>query len=130
VCDCPFVFALIRCILTRWVEKLAPLRRLTTIVMPHREKRASLRSNNSISAAPKVTAGTKEVSEFRTMNAIQVLKYGVEKRLNKPKGWLLRLLHKEGNVALSVGLIICLHVQTLSQVKLFVYSQIPRSSEG
>ncbi len=74
--------------------KLVPLRRLTTIIMPHREKRASLRSNSNKFAAEKLTTGQQEVSEFRTMSAIQVLKYGVERRLNKPKGWLLRLLVK------------------------------------
>ncbi len=77
------------------MEKLVPLRRLTTIIMPHREKRASLRSNKNNAAVQKFTAGVKEVSEFRTMSAIQVLKYGVEHRLNKSKDWLLRLLHKE-----------------------------------
>ena len=64
--------------------------------MPHRDKRASLRSNTNKSAAPKVKDIEKEVSEFRTMSAIQALKYGVEHRLNKTQGWLLRLLQKEG----------------------------------
>jgi hypothetical protein len=32
-----------RYVLTRWVEKMIPLRRLTTIVMPHRGAKAELR---------------------------------------------------------------------------------------
>jgi hypothetical protein len=66
--------------------------------MPHREKRASLRSTKNTTTARKVTAGKEEVSQFRTMSAIKVLKYGVENRLCKSQGWLLRLLFKEGNV--------------------------------
>jgi hypothetical protein len=97
-------FAHIRYILTRWVEKLVPLRRLTTIIMPHREIRASLRSNTNKSADEKIKASQKEVSEFRTMSAIQVLKYGVEHRLSKSQGWLLRLLQKEGTFAFSIGI--------------------------
>ncbi len=103
------LFRILRYILTRWVEKLVPpLRRLTTIIMPHRDKRASLRSNTNTLATPKakVTSIEKEVSEFRTMSAIQALKYGVEHRLNKTQGWLLRLLQKEGTVASAF--ILCL----------------------
>jgi hypothetical protein len=125
---CPFCISNIRYILTRWVEKLVPLRRLTSIIMPHREKRASLRSNKNNAGMQKVLAGQKEVSEFRTMSAIQVLKYGVEHKLNKSQGWLLRLLHKEGNVALLVSYI--LHDSIPSQMQLLVSCIIPRSFEG
>ena len=65
--------------------------------MPHRDKRASLRSNTNTIATPKAKVIEKEVSEFRTMSAIQALKYGVEHRLHKTQGWLLRLLQKEGS---------------------------------
>jgi hypothetical protein len=68
--------------------------------MPHRDKRASLRSNSNKLAPPKKKTDELEVSECRTMSAIQVLKSGVERKMNKSKGWLLRLLVKEGNVAL------------------------------
>jgi hypothetical protein len=64
--------------------------------MPHREKRASLRSNTNTLTVPKVKASKEAISQFRTMRAIQVLKYGVEKKLCKPSGWLVRLLIKEG----------------------------------
>ena len=72
--------------------------------MPHRDKRASLRSNTKTIATPKAKAIEKEVSEFRTMSAIQALKYGVEHRINKPQGWLLRLLQKEGSYEFTIGL--------------------------
>jgi hypothetical protein len=67
--------------------------------MPHRDKRASLRSNGNKLPPPKKKTDEPQVSEFRTMNAIQVLKSGVERKMNKSKGWLLRLLVKEGNEA-------------------------------
>jgi hypothetical protein len=38
-----FSICLHRYVLTRWVEKMVPLRRLTTILMPHCGERASLR---------------------------------------------------------------------------------------
>ncbi len=68
--------------------------------MPHRDKRASLRSNSNKLPPPKKKTDEREVSEFRTMSAIQALKSGVERKINKTKGWLFRLLVKEGNVAL------------------------------
>ncbi len=71
--------------------------------MPHRDKRATLRSKKVTIATPKDKVQEKEVSEFRTMSAIQALKYGVEHRINKPQGWLLRLLQKEGSYEFTFG---------------------------
>jgi hypothetical protein len=87
---------IIRYVLTRWVEKLVPIRRLTTILMPHRERTAGLRSRTDSSAAANTTASTIVVSEFCTMSSIAALKYGLTKKLYRSKGWLYRLLMKEG----------------------------------
>ncbi len=83
----------VKYVLTRWVEKLVPLRRLTTIIMPHRAAYAALRTPTpSVTPASKATG----VSQLRTMSAIQLLKYGIEKKIYRTKGWLLKLLVKEG----------------------------------
>jgi hypothetical protein len=71
----------VKYLLTRWVEKIIPLRRLTTIIMPHRGPAAGLRPSRPIP-----TAKTTVVSDLRSMSAIQLLKYGVEKKLYKVKG--------------------------------------------
>ena len=90
-------FADVKYVLTKWVEKLVPLRRLTTIVMPHRGPRASLRKAKSapldnISATNSITT-----SKFRSMSDIQLLKYGLTEGLWKKKGWLFQqLLQEEG----------------------------------
>jgi hypothetical protein len=76
---------------TRWVEKLIPLRRLTTIIMSHRGPAAGLRPSRPIP-----TAKISVVSDLRSMSAIQLLKYGIEKKIYKAKGWILKLLLKEG----------------------------------
>jgi hypothetical protein len=86
-----------RYVLTRWVEKLVPLRRLTTIIMPHREKLAGLRPRSNLRTLPTEDIGTNVVSEFRTMSAIAALKYGVTKKIYRSPGWLYRLLVKEGS---------------------------------
>lgn len=85
--------------LTRWVEKMIPLRRLTTIVMPHRGTRASLRASKAV-AVDETDTTSKDivVSQFRSMSAIKLLKYGLKENLWKKKGWLFDLLHKEGIV--------------------------------
>ncbi len=83
----------VKYVLTRWVEKLVPLRRLTTIIMPHRGAYAALRTVKS-SGTPS-SKGT-VVSQLRSMSAIQLLKYGIEKKIYRSKGWLLKLLVKEG----------------------------------
>ncbi len=86
-----------RYVLTRWVEKLVPLRRLTTIIMPHRDKMAGLRPRADLTTLPTEARSTKAVSEFRTMSAIAALKYGLTKKLYRSSGWLYRLLVKEGS---------------------------------
>ncbi len=81
----------VKYVLTRWVEKLIPLRQLTTIIMPHRGPAAGLRPSRPI-----LTAKISVVSDLRSMSAIQLLTYGVENKIYKAKGWLLKLLLKEG----------------------------------
>jgi len=86
-------------VLTRWVEKMVPLRRLTTIVMPHRGKRATLRATKAVAVEqPGETSNDTVVSKFSSMSAIQILKYGLKENLWKKKGWLFDLLHREGIV--------------------------------
>jgi hypothetical protein len=91
----------VKYVLTRWVEKLVPLRRLTTIIMLHRGAYAALRPTQ-----PSVTSATTatSVSQLRTMSAIQLLKYGIEKKIYRTKGWLLKLLVKEGRALYTVEL--------------------------
>ncbi len=85
--------------LTRWVEKMVPLRRLTTIVMPHRGPRASLRAAKAFAVEQTEKASNDTVvSKFSTISAIQILKYGLKENLWKKKGWLFDLLHREGIV--------------------------------
>jgi hypothetical protein len=83
----------VKYVLTRWVEKLVPLRRLTTIIMPHRAAYAALRIPTPLVAPASKDTG---VSQLRTMSSIQLLKYGIEKKIYRTKGWLLKLLVKEG----------------------------------
>jgi hypothetical protein len=78
------------------VEKLVPLRRLTTILMPHREKIAALRPRNITTSVAPAEASQTVVSEFCTMSAIAALKCGITRKLYRSKGWLYRLLVKEG----------------------------------
>ena len=87
---------IIRYVLTRKVEKSVPLRRLTTIIMPHRGPRASLRQQKKPAASPAKEKGSGSQSDFRTMSAIQILKFGLTSNLWKKKGWLFDLLHREG----------------------------------
>ena len=79
---------------------MIPLRRLTTIVMPHRGPRASLRKAAvAVSVEPaKQNTNMQEASKFRSMSAVQILKYGLKENLWKKKGWLFSLLHCEGIV--------------------------------
>jgi hypothetical protein len=89
-------FSDVKYVLTKWVEKLVPLRRLTTITMPHRGPRASLRKAK-VAVSPKTLVdNVSSVSEFRRMSAIQILKYGLSQNLWKKKGWLFELLKTEG----------------------------------
>ena len=88
--------------LTRWVEKMVPLRRLTTIVMPHRGPRASRRAPKAVAVEQtEKTSHDTGVSKFSSMSAIQILKYGLQDNLWKTKGWLFDLLHREGIVVME-----------------------------
>ena len=78
------------------VEKLVPLRRLTTISMPHRGARASLRPAKNKTVEEISKANTNSVSKFSSMSDIQILKYGLAEGLWKKKGWLYLLLEREG----------------------------------
>lgn len=73
-----------------------PIRRLTTILMPHRGPRASLRQQKKPAASPAKEKGSGSQSDFRKMSAIQILKFGLTSNLWKKKGWLFDLLHREG----------------------------------
>ncbi len=73
-----------------------PLRRLTTIVMPHRGSRASLRAARVAGSQKKVVDKSASVSDFRKMSAIQILKYGLSHNLWGKNGWLFDLLQREG----------------------------------
>jgi hypothetical protein len=65
--------------------------------MPHREKYAGLRPpKETRSNTPVVLVSEKDSIQFRSLSAIQALKYGLEKKINRTKGWLYRLLVKEG----------------------------------
>jgi hypothetical protein len=85
-----------RYVLTKRVEKLIPLRRLTTIVMPHRGPRASLRQAKV--PAPVVAECLEPVHDLRRMSAIQVLKHGLSTNLWRKEGWLHDLLKEQGIV--------------------------------
>jgi hypothetical protein len=85
-----------RYVLTKRVEKLVPLRRLTTVVMPHRSPRASLRQAKV--PAPVVADSIALVHDFRRMSAIQVLKHGLSTNLWRKEGWLYDLLKEQGIV--------------------------------
>ncbi len=101
--------------LTRWVEKMVPLRRLTTIVVPHRGPRASLRAPKAVAVeeTEKVINDT-VVSKFSTMSAVQILKYGLKRKIcgKKKDGYSTSCIVKELLMAVDevgkkpVGLII------------------------
>ena len=76
---------------------MIPLRRLTTVVMPHRGSRASLRPSKAVvEEQTEKTSNDTIISKFNSMSAIQILKYGLKENLWKKKGWLFDLLHREG----------------------------------
>ena len=91
-------FADVKYVLTKWVEKLIPIRRLTTIPMPHRGPRASLRQTKVVSQLKAAPSPKNTGNNFRTMSHVQILKYGLTNNLWKKKGWLFQLLHNEGIV--------------------------------
>jgi hypothetical protein len=84
----------VKYVLTKRVEKLVPLRRLTTILMPHRGVRASLRIAKT--PAPVVEPASDSCTELRKMSAIQILKHGLASNLWKKQGWLSNMLVAEG----------------------------------
>ena len=84
----------VKYVLTRRVEKTVPLRRLTTILMPHRGARASLRIAKN--PPPTTESDTASVSKRRKMSAIQILKHGLASNLWEKQGWLSNLLRDEG----------------------------------
>jgi hypothetical protein len=78
---------------------MIPLRRLTTIVLPHRGPRASLRAPKPVEVVEaEKESDVNATSKFRSMSTIQILKYGLKENLWKKKGWLFDLLHREGIV--------------------------------
>ncbi len=82
--------------MTRWVERLVPLQRLTAILMPHHAAGSALRPRKHASVAKGGNTSTGAESNLRSWTAIKILKYGIEKKLCTKKGWLLKLLRKEG----------------------------------
>ncbi len=74
-----------RYVLTRRVEKIVPLRRLTTIVMPHRGPMASLRQAKLPATVVVNSPSVKDATEFRKMSTIQMLKYGFNNNLWEKK---------------------------------------------
>ncbi len=83
-------------VLTRWVEKMIPIHRQTTIMMPHRSVRPTLRPSKRTPLATEMSKDAKGPSPFRKMIAIQTLKYGLKHNLYKKYGWLANLPEKEG----------------------------------
>jgi hypothetical protein len=75
---------------------MIPFTRLTTIVMPHRAAKPSLRPRSNVTLEPTSGKDAALVSDFRNWTSIKLLKYGLEKRLYKKKGWLFDLLTEEG----------------------------------
>jgi hypothetical protein len=80
-------------VLTKWVEKLVPLRRIAVI---NRGARASLRPAKNKTVEEISKANTNSVSKFSSMSDIQILKYGLAEGVWKKKGWLYLLLEREG----------------------------------
>jgi hypothetical protein len=75
--------------------------------MPHRGARATLRPGKEASTMEDVSVNSKIVSEFRKMSAIQIiLKFGLQKKLFKRKGWLFDLLTREGMFFLNYAMVV------------------------
>jgi hypothetical protein len=89
-------FVDVKYVLTRRVDKLVPLQRLTTILMPHRGVRASLRIAKTPATTESDSASVSNVSELRKMSAVHILKHGLATMLWKKQGWLFNLLRDEG----------------------------------
>jgi hypothetical protein len=83
--------------LTRWIERLVPtLARLTSIIMPHHATGSALRPRATKVVKTVAPKNTSQASDMRSWTPIKLLKYGLEKKLYKKKGWLVDLLRKEG----------------------------------
>ncbi len=83
-----------RYVLTRRVEKVIPLAGLTCILMPHHEAKSILRPRKEVSAGEVVRKDASFSSDMRSWTAIENLKYGLEKKNFRKKGWLFDLLKK------------------------------------
>jgi hypothetical protein len=64
--------------------------------MPHHANGSALRPRKPASVAKVGNISSESISNFRSWTAIKILKYGVEKKLCSKKGWLFKLLCKEG----------------------------------
>jgi hypothetical protein len=64
--------------------------------MPHHLEGSTLRPRISTPKAKEVNNERSDHSNLRSWTAIKILKYGIEKKLCKKKGWLFDLLVKEG----------------------------------
>jgi hypothetical protein len=64
--------------------------------MPHHSDRSTLRPRNATAKTDEGDNAKSAPSNLRTWTAIKILKYGIEKKLCKKKGWLFQLLVKEG----------------------------------
>jgi hypothetical protein len=100
----------VRYVLTRRVEKMVPLSRLTSIIMPHHGATSTLRPRSEkISTAEVGAKETSRSSDMRSWTAIKLLKHGLEKKIYRKKGWLFELLQKEGETLITSLLVI--HVE-------------------
>ncbi len=87
----------VRYVLTRRVEKMVPLSRLTSIIMPHHGATSTLRPrSDKMTTAEASAKDTSRSSDMRSWTAIKLLKHGLEKQMYRKKGWLFELLQKEG----------------------------------
>ena len=85
--------------------------------MPHRNKLATLRSSSVNPSTAKIAEAPPPISEFRTMSAIAALKHGLVNRLHRNKGWLLKLLVKEGSFNATIShmsfiAVLLIHINT------------------
>ncbi len=86
----------VKYILTRRIERLVPMSRLTTIVMPHRSETALLRvpTPKKQKESPAVVQNAKN---FKTMTTMELLTHGLNTTLHRKQGWLKELLLQEGD---------------------------------
>ena len=101
VTACTLNTAEVKYILTRRVEKLVPMYRLTTIVMPHRSETAVLRipTPKKKKESPALVGNSMTAVDkrnFKTMTTMQLLSHGLATTLHRKQGWLKELLFQEG----------------------------------